>query len=215
MGIIASFSIFILFLVGIFLVLEPAVENNKNRALTLEFLELKLTEEFSAPLTSVILKHNETECLSISDSNLEVYGFSNSLVKDSSGNILNSQYNSQILTIETNPSGVLFVYYSNESFLSSTTAETGCGSPDIESIREEEKIFSDRIINATQNVDLLKRKFGIESYNFEIIFTMENGTIISSNGKNFTGDIYSSSLSVDYLDKNASINSGEVTIKIY
>ena len=52
-GVIASFSIFILFLVGLYLVTEPALKFDKDKKALLQYLEGRLVEEFSGNLTTV------------------------------------------------------------------------------------------------------------------------------------------------------------------
>ena len=213
-GMIASFAIFVLFLIGIYLAVEPAFKTGNDKKLLLEYTKSGLLNEFSSNLTTVIIKP-AGNCSIISNSLAEVPNGYYAIVKDENGNVVGSNFSGNNLAVNTY-NGALWIYYSDTPFISSTSSDIGCVAPPIESIRDNKEIFENKILNGISNFESLKTSLKIPTGSeFSLGFEYSNGTRISSFEKNVSSEVYAEEIYIRYVDKNANNLPGKLIIKTW
>ncbi len=212
-GVIASFSIFILFLIGIYLVSEPAFKVNKDKKALLEYTKNALIEKFSSHLTIAVIKPG-TNCSTLSDS---LVGVDNvyALAKDANGNPIGASYSGSNLIVDSG-NEPLWIYYSKIPFNNVSGSGSGCPVPPIESIRDSNEIFESKIKDGIENFTSLKDSLNIPpGSQLGLGFQYHNGTVIRTNEINVSEDIYSEEKNIQYIDKNANSLAGKLTIKVW
>ena len=217
-GVIASFSIFILFLVGFYLATEPALKLNKDKEALLQYLEGKINEEFSGNLTTVLISNlSGGSCGNLSTERVEVPLGSYALVKDNTNTVIASEFRSNSLFIDNNFAGeYLKVYYSNVPFTITQTTDSGCDVPAIESIRNSQEIFQAKIEQGIGNFSFFKSKLNFpDESQFSISFQYNNGTIISAGEMNVTQNVFEEEKNMQYTDNNANSLAGKLAIKVW
>ncbi len=220
-GMIASFGIFIMFLVGIYFILSPVLKTQKDKELLLEYLELKLKEEFSSNLTTATLSNCSWGGTGSSSPHIYVQNVSsdpNYIVKDKTGNILGADLDSStgILQIDPTTEDILWIYFSYVNF----TTSAGAGGPThqatIESIRINKEIFEKKILDGINNFDNLKGNLSIpDGSNFGLIFEMNNKTQISAGNAEVSTNVYVKEALIQYIDKDANTLSGKLIIRVW
>lgn len=113
-GIIASFTIFVMFLIGTYFVIDPMIRMQKDKQFMLNYLESELSKEFSDNLTTAIISGDG--CLEVNNSQVNVVSGGYAIAKKNDGSILKSIYNSEGLIITTNSATLVWVYYSPSEF---------------------------------------------------------------------------------------------------
>lgn len=217
-GVIASFSIFILFLVGFYFAAEPALKFNKDKQALLQYLEEKIYDEFSGNFTVAIVSDTApgNGCWNVTNSVIGVNDGSYAIVKDSNKNKLNSEYRGSTLIIQNNNEGNLWVYYSNFPFSPSSTSDSGCSAAFIESTRTTQEMFEGKIADGIVNFSVLKDKLNFpDESQFSIAFQYNNGTVIGAGDLNVTQNVYAQEKSIQYIDKSANSLAGKLTIKVW
>ena len=218
-GMIASFGIFVLFLVGIYLITQPVLTIKKDKQLLLDKLELKLIEEFSSTLTTVIINSsgNLANCPYILNSEVGQPFETGPLgaVKDKNGNLLNSGYVSGNPSIDPTTEQILWAYYSFEFSINSNVC-SGNYIAQVKSIRKEKRLFESKILNGIGNFSNLSQILNLPPGDeFSIAFRSSDGTVTSGGEKNVSRDMFVKEVPVLYIDKNASNLAGEIIIKIW
>lgn len=214
-GVIASFAIFVLFLVGIYLVVEPVLNVQKDKQNLIDYLKVALIEEFSSNLTTVSISQNQSNCTELTESYVGLSGL-DAIVKDKDGNIIDSEFNGNNLIIDEVTEPVIWVYYSDVDFFNTTSASTGCYMPTINSIRTTKEIFETKIVLDIQDFQNLESRLNVppDSF-FGLIFTTENGTIYETPGTTGTSNIYIQDIPINYLDNKANKLPGKLTIRVW
>lgn len=217
-GIIASFSIFVIFLVGIYFVLDPMLRIEKDKELALEYLEVKLLETFSSNLTTAIINKSEVNSICCYDANVGVESNLYSIAKTEDGSVLVSSYRDSdgLLSIKANGAGFVWIYYSPVEFYSNPDGDFACWSSDVASVRTSKEIFEKKIIdNGINDFENLTSNLNLPNNEFSFSFEMENGTILSAGERNTSSDIYAKEIPIQYIDYNASNLAGKLTIKVW
>jgi len=218
-GMIASFAIFIFFLIGMYLILSPSLKTQKDKELLLDSIGMNLKNYFSSNLTKIILS-NCSNCTIINTNGLGTPPTNNYIGKDEDGNVLGNSFDSIFLrlSIGTNGKKVIWIYTSEISF---TTKSSSCpgtpqNNPTIESIRTEKQIFEKKIINGINNFVNLKGNISIPiGSDFSFRFEMNNKTQISAGERNISTEIYVKEFPIQYIDANASTLSGKIIVKVW
>ena len=116
------------------------------------------------------------------------------------------------------------IYSSEEFDIPETGTMNGCKRLEKEPhgyilglIRTEKNIFENRIIQLIEsygnNYDGLKEELGITTgENFQLSFTYANGTIISTEEKETSGNIFINEFSIEYISKTASKEVGYLNV---
>jgi hypothetical protein len=214
-GIIASFTIFIMFLIGIYLVLDPVLRTQKDKQLVLEHLEVDLINEFSDNLTIVVMSSNEACLESPHDNQLGIVSGGYAIAKDEDGNIMPSTY-AQRLTVETNSITPIWAYYSPIEFYNLTTTVESCNLATIDSMRASKEIFELKIIQGFNEFENLKTNLSVPvESQVSLLFEMANGTVLSAGEQNVSANVYSREIPIQYIDYYANNLAGKLIIKVW
>jgi len=214
-GVIASFGIFILFLLALYFVLEPAITTQKSKQSVLENLETELINKFSNELTVAIITA-DGNCSVIDDSSVDIAQEVECIVKDINGNEVDS--NDFTNYIEIKPiDGKLWIYYANSSFDSTTfSSPGGCVSPSFESIRKSDEVFLDKIYYAVNNLEDFKNEINMQAVEgFSFSFLLDNGTTINAGEKNVSSEVFGSETRIQYYDEKAISRFGTLGVKVW
>lgn len=223
-GVILSLVIFVSFLIFLYIVIEPALRTPEGKQSLIDSLKLRLPEEFSADLTTVTISAtpDSADCLQIDNTVLGVSEL-NASVKDGGGALVDLENTGNYLIIDWTGNQDFFkIYYSEEEFKDYSSSFT-CSNTEIiivSSLKTEKKIFETKIIsfislyesNYGEIKEVLKIPSGDE---FSFSFTYSNGTVISPIEENPSVNIYAENINIQYIDKEANINSGILTIRVW
>lgn len=217
-GIIASFSIFVLFLIGIYLFSQPFTQTSKEQDVILNYLEKELTNAFSENLTVAIISGTAGNrsiiemALVLEDTNV------NYTVKDKNGvNRLSFKNLNQLIVLRTYED-VLWVYFSKAYLNPYGEPDIGGDtiSPTISSVRVSKEIFEEKIINGINNFEDLKSNLTIsQNIGFGFSFEMSNGTIIGTEIKQTSKDIFTKEVPIEYYNSYADKLNGKIRISIW
>lgn len=220
-GVIASFGIFIMFLVGIYFVVEPMLKIERDKQALLEYLEVELIEEFSDNLTKVVVSPNPPgDCLNISSPDIGYDGSYYATAKNDEGTILDVAYVSSLqeFKVEDSPDNTIWIYYSKTEFYNES--QLSCGMvylpPVINSITTTKEIFELKIIEDIDDFENLNTRLNIPpTSEFGFSFEMSNGTTLFANEKNVSGNVYVKDIQIQYIDYNATNLAGKLSIKVW
>ncbi len=221
---IASFSIFILFLIAIYFIVQPTVKNQKDKQLILDYLKLKVQEQLSANLTTLIISNttiNPNPCIFFNKNDAELNN-GNFYVKDKNGNTLGFGNNTNPTYLDVNWDGqqnFVKIFSSEEKF---NTDSFSCGvftsnsNYTIKSIVKEKQFFETRIVNGITSFLDLKNNITVTLGNdWNMDFEYNNGTTISSGVTDTLREVYSEEIPIVYVDKNASLLPGKLRLKVW
>ncbi len=218
-GMIASFAIFVVFIIALYIIVQPTLNTQRDKTILLELLETKLISEFKSNLTIAIINTSLSQGVNCIDANRSEIMIDklkeSSIVKDKSNNIINSGLLTlnQLIINSTNEK-ILWIYSSKE-FSSVANVLPGCIYPKIESVRTEQRIFQSRIINYTDNFDNNVKSLNLPSgSSLGLAFTMSNKTIISIGNFSGSSEIYVKEIPIQYIDEKANDLTGMLAIKI-
>jgi hypothetical protein len=217
-GIIASFSIFVLFLVGIYFVLDPMLRLERDKQLALEYLEAELLTKFSSNLTKAIINKSGVTSLCCYDTDVGVESNLYSIAKKEDGTILRSSYKASdgLLSINSDGEEFVWVYYSPVEFYNEDYGSFSCWNTDVASVRTSKEIFEKKIIDdGINDFDNLVTAMNLPNTEFSFSFEMENGTILSAGEKNTSVNIYAREIPIQYIDFNATNLAGKLTIRVW
>jgi hypothetical protein len=227
--VVISFVIFMTFIFFIYLITQPTLKSEKKES-SLENLANGLAEKASGNLTSVSASIIATQDCADLINFFSAAGIGNKIItKSDEGNVLSSGISSQDLLVQRS-GNLFFRVYESEEFAEETGTMTGCQSLaqgsgySLGLIKEGKSIFETKIVKLigdyNSDYDILKNELKIPQGNdFDFSFTYNNGTEISTKNKGQTTassiNIYSRSIPVIYISKQAASESGLLNIKIW
>jgi len=229
-GLVLSFIIFIVFLVYLYAIIEPAIKVQKDKESFLNYLEVKLEKEFSSNLTTTTIKIEESinpvqNCFVIENIIGNIIEEPNLVIKGESEDILDYSISGDSLNLETGTSfsGFLKIYSSEEFEYSPSFDGQSCGSLTQVStglVKTEKKIFESKIIESIaeykSNYEDFKSELNTpEQSEFSFSFIYSNGTKIFTEESNLSTNVYVQKIPIQYIDKEANINSGFIDIKVW
>jgi len=235
-GVVLSFTVFIVFLVFLYSVIEPTIKIDKSRQAVLDFLKDKLIDDLSADYTIVTLSINDSliengdlddeECVSIE----QIPGTNglNFIVKDDGNNPVNSNLNSGKLEIDITQNSEFFkIYYSEEEFSQQSPSPGNCLGLSEEDndynllVRTRNDIImtkvSELLVGYQNDYGSLKNDLGVTP-GVEFGFTMkyEDDSEDSTNDNPpETTNVYVEEVPVQYVDSEANIKSGFINIRVW
>lgn len=216
-GIIASFSIFVLFLIGIYLLTQPTIISKKDKEIFIDQIQSKIIEQLSAELVTVAVTNQSTfsSCIKINNNLIGVSNELGAISKVQNGNLIDSGEDSGYTIINQTNDRLLLVYYSEE-FSKNTKTNNNCFEPKIEYVRKEKQLFESKIISAINNFDEFKKNVTTSTQSeYEMSFTLNNGSVVESGSREFQGDIVSKTISVRYLNNNSDLLSGKINLRVF
>src|SRR3989344_3793187 len=134
-GVILSFTIFIMFLLGLYFAIQPLLKNQKENQVLLDKLKVKLLGEISNNLTIATISTSSGDCLNLSNSNVGVSGVG-AIVKEDDETEIISGHDGSVLIIQAGSQPALWVYYAEEFEANSLADPDNCVSPTIKSVRQ-------------------------------------------------------------------------------
>ena len=226
-GVILSFLIFVTFLAFLYSITEPATRVSRDKLDLLEYLKVELLKEFSEDLSILTINlTGEEGCIVFGeiDEGLSGWGV---VAKDSEGNLLYSHRKDVETEVSGAQIGILKLYYSKEF---SNGTDLGCetylssGDYDIRIFRTTQEIFNSTINRISNEInenytyyEELKSKLGASSDD-EFGFTFSDGNknfIAGTEEKDVNVDIYSEEIPIQYLDNEANINPGFLSMRVW
>ena len=225
-GMILSFVIFVTFLVFIYSTLQPATQTQRDKEALLEYLKVELINDLSAELITLTISHNyetsEDNCLRVDVSELEVEGF-NYIVKDDAGEIVDSDFSGNFVSIDLIEGDNFFnIYLSEEELLNEQIDLEGCVESEIALTKVKNYIFETKImkmiVEYEDEYSVLKSELNIpESTEFWFSFEDSDGQEISPDEemKEVSTNIYAEQIPIQYINSTASILSGFVNLKVW
>ena len=224
-GVILSFLIFVTFLAFLYSITQPVTRISRDKLDLLDYLKVELLREFSEDLSKATINITESGgCISINtgdlDSQLIGLGI---VVKEPDGSKVPAYINGDKTEINYNI-GLLELYYSKEFSFGISLDECSSRGYEIKLIRTTEEIFNSTIIRIGEEIKTnstyygeLKSKLGAsQDDEFGFIFKDGEGNeIISANIKNVSVDIYSEEIPIQYINNEANINPGFLSIRVW
>jgi len=228
-GVVLSFVIFVTFLFFVYNILEPSMRIERDKESLLEYLKMELVREFVSNLTSISVKINkpvEDDCIILEDF-LEIIDNGGGLiVKNGTGNIMMNGIENKNLKIENRKDENFFRIYYSEEFISEEASRQECVELKKEGytiglVRTEKYLFKTKIEEFKDrmklNYDLIKEELKIPLGNdFGFSLTQGGKEILSTeDSETIPTNIYAREIPIQYVDKEAKIFPGFITIKVW
>ncbi len=236
-GMVLSFVIFVTFLIFLFSIVEPAIRMQRDKESLLDYLKIELIERFSADLTSASVTINKTlpqDCVKLLDLVTELSIVPVVIVKGKLGKIFPNKIEGDDLKIDRGEEEIeeffFKIYYAEElEEVIGWTFDGECKSYDkdleqytIGLVRTDEYIFEKEVIKlieqcgSEEGYDNLKDDLNIPSgseFGFSLIYG--NETRIGTEEKNISTNVYAREIPVQYVDREANVNSGFINILVW
>jgi len=222
--IIISFVIFITFLIFIFVVINPKLSVQNEKEESISYIENAILERISAEMKIITIKLEFVlgmPCIELTDllTNLEIG--TNLIIKDEEDNLLESTSDGTSLQITRGDISDDFfkIYYSSE--FNELESGSGCFPRDYELglVKEEKHIFESNIIDLIkeyENYEELKEEFNIpKDIDFGYGIKLSNGTILETEEKNISTNIYLKETPVIYINSEGNMESGFLRIIVW
>ena len=214
-GMILSFVIFVAFLIFLYSILEPSIQVKEDKQDLLDNLEIVLTEKFSADLevtTFVINKATTKNCVRLNNFMNNLNG-STIIINNESGDIpiQVSRLVDNLFIVRNNVNNNFFKIYYSEEFpeVSTGNKSESSGKEIFESLINETKYEYEN------NYTFLKEELKIpDASDFGFVFVNGN-TLVKTDDKKTSTSIYAEEIPILYVDGEANINSGFLTIKVW
>lgn len=235
-GVILSFVIFVTFLIFLYSILQPSIRIQKDKQALLEYLEVELLRKFVVNLTTasvIIDKSSQKKCIELEDFLTEAeLSQPRIIVKNDAKEIFPSyiiEGDADDLKIERSSTDYNFlrIYYSEEfDELTTNPGLTDCKllkkekDYKITLLRLDKYIFETKIIDLIDeyenNYENLKSELRIPiGSEFGFSFTYSDRTIIGTSEKNISTNIYVEEIPIQYIDKDATLSSGFINVKVW
>ena len=229
-GLVLSFAVFVIFLVFLYSVIEPAIKIQKDKRSLLDYLERELIEQFNGNVETftVIIEeeiHPNKDCINIPNILKDMVDEDNLIIKDDKDNILNYSVQGQSLLIKVgyNFSGFLKVYYAEELGRSPIFKGGGCHpitNVSLGIIRTYTEVFETKIYDLFEryenDYESLKEDLKIPAgTDFGFSFVLSNGTIISTQEETPLTSIYAREVPIQYIDNQGNIDFGYINIRVW
>jgi len=231
-GVMISFSLFIIFLFSIFLMIKPILKEKDNKSSILDSLNQKILENISSNMTLTILKIEDTynsggkNCLLFGEGGWE--SGESIVVKDSFGRRIASTFNAPDLRINwTGTNRFLEICSSSENFEEVPLDSSDCATPledsnfFIKSIKTEAYVFESSITRLetiyNSSYGDLKKYLGLsneEEFGFSFI-NSQGITAIDVGKEPSSISIYSKEIPVVYIDNQSNVASGVIILKVW
>jgi hypothetical protein len=233
-GMILSLVIFITFLVFLYTTLEPIIKTQKDKGALLDYLQIELTEKFSADLTSIVISSRggddgKDNCIEINYNEIGIENPANIsvVIYDEFNNPIGSNFEEVNLIVNKFDDKKEFfkIYYSEEELNNSAEFNVcqkiiGSGEMTFGQIKTRKHIFESKIISLINEYDKeygglkeeLKIPLGSE---FGLSFTYSNETVIETSEGDILTNVYSEEVPIQYIDEKASTNAGFMSVRVW
>jgi len=207
-GIVMSFTIFIISLIFIFTLISPPVSVDKSKLYSMEVLERNVRNNISENIGLVLLSQGDYNYFIVKDYLSQEVA--------SGGSVSETIYFDK-----TSNNNLFNVYFSNHEFYRELeTLNTGCDSAKIYGVLTKkiiiQKNIEELIANYNSNYSEIKEYVGISSADeFNVFFIYENGTKIGTEKDKLNTNIFAKTIQLQYLDNKANEKVGELILKIW
>jgi len=230
-GILISFNLFILFLLSIFLLINPLLKERGEKQPVLNSLYPRLLENISSNMTLTLIKiANGYSPVGVNCTNLTGGDWNpaeNITVRNNLSQRISSNFSSSSVLVPWTGNRFLKFYSSLENFESMPLYSSGCATPSegtdfsIKSIKTEKYVFESNIFELKTMYDNsyeelknylnlpLEEEFGFSFINSEGITIIETEKIPPS------VSVYSKENYVTYIDNQSNILPGKIIIKVW
>ena len=222
LGIVFSLIIFVGFLVFLYIIAAPGLIPQKDKTLAMEQLKIKLPESFSADLTEIsllLIAAPGGDCAEIN----HFAGFEtlNYIVKDKNKNPIGSSSLGVLLEMAFTGDTFYKLFYSEEpfdNFPRSGDCETTAYN--IESSKTSKKVFETTIVEFigiyNDDYEDLKESLNIAfETDFSFKFTDKGELVVGPDITDKTLEIYVEEIPLEYVDAEANLNPGILTISVW
>ncbi|MDO8468106.1 MAG: hypothetical protein Q7S56_04135 [Nanoarchaeota archaeon] len=228
-GIILSFVIFVVFLVYLFGILQPAYKSNASKETMSGYVKNNLIDYLSANLTiitiSAVSGQPSDDTVEFDESAITNFDASNMyfVVKNTGGSEVDSiRKIKKILIKRENGQNVFDIYYSTENLtitkIYNLPTNAKILTSEIKLITYRNEIFESKVNNALKSYNSdytsFKRSIGISNINFGFSFKNAAG-VVNGTTQNTQGDVYAQETPVPYFDKGGNLKTGFFTVKIW
>ncbi len=218
-GMVLSFVIFVTFLVFLYSIIQPATKTEKTKKDLVSFLKNELVNELSSDVTIATINTKSKNCIKIDFiPGTESFGF---IAKDpETKKILESFSVDSKIIIKNNNAELVKVFFSEEFEKNSGEDESCEETYELGLVRTETYLFESKIKNMINNFKEnyieIKNKLKIPpGSEFGFSFIDFQGEVISTPEKEVSVDIYVEEIPIQYLDEQANIKSGFLSIKVW
>lgn len=244
-GAMLSFVIFITFLIFLYSILQPALKTDSDKQDMVDYITRELKENFSSELLSVTMNitywqtGSSASCVNVKDIliGIEEQGLNRSflIIKNSSGSILPYfiESNGKDLSIKTGTQfDSFFKVYSSKYINSSNCTPSSCvgtcynsnlgyeirtvGQMN-ETFLKKAKIFKANYEQSDASYGTIKTQLKVPSnieFNFELK-TVEGESINTTKIPPTTANVYVGETPILYVDEQANLKSGFLTVKVW
>lgn len=217
-GVIASFSIFVLFLVSLYFVLEPATNSTREKEVVLTYLEHNVIKALQKNMTTVLVSPNVSGCMYVDFDAVGVAHGTPSIVKDSAGNLIPSfALLGLLLSIEATSEPIVWVYFSNTTFEEMLPSSSACEFTQISSVIHSQELFEEHIISEIEYFETFKQQFSTgENTDFGFSFVAQNGTVFSSSDTvpDSVG-VFSKEIGINYFNARGDTRNGAIVLRTW
>ncbi len=227
-----SFSIFILFIMTIFIIIAPSLKGKSDKTAVINSLSQKLIENSSSNITATLVKVEAGYTPPLGESCITISGGGwasgeSVVAREITGERTASSFSYPHISIAWTGNRFFKIFSSNESFEAVTLDSSTCSSPlegsnfNVKSIKTERYVFESGIKNLKTSYDSsyedLKAYLNFPpEQDFGFVFINSNGVISVNADKNTTSkEVYSVEKPIIYVDNESVISSGILRLKVW
>lgn len=219
-GVIISFIIFVTFLVFIYSISEPTIRVKESKDYMTIYINSALEDYLSTQLNTTTILLSGQSCVIAPNFR---YNQKNLVVKNEKGQIVPFMKSGNNLIINNAGENFVKIYSSDEVFNDhSDDTISGCVAiPEEYSMITSKNVVSyskllKTITNFSNEYDSLKKTLEIpDDVDFSLKFKLVNGTSMETQTDELNKNIYAEEFAVRYLDKDANIQTGMLTVKVW
>lgn len=215
-GLVLSFTLFVTFLLFIYIMITPSVKTFDNDLEVLESFKSEVLESISDEVVIIRVYDEVGGGAQIDHSGIEL---TNVVAFDYEGNEIPATASGDTTEFES-PGDFAILYY-HENFVQTEGPSAGGPQIEIGNILIEDRILETKILEL---LDLIKENYSLARQTldlvgdneFDVQFKYEDGTWIKPFGEvEHKKSIYSKQFGVDYLSVDAREEAGEIIVRIW
>ena len=225
-GMMLSFVIFVTFLVFLYSALQPAIRIGQNKESIVDSLKVNILNNLSSDLIEITLTTDDApqDCVKLQGFLNEIEINSKIIVKNKNKELLDFHISGNNLKIKRNDGSNLFfkIYHSKEFEDVQGTSINPCIPEDyvIGLMNNKSYIFEQKITDFIESYnsdyDSLKTELKVPERNeFGFSFINNTGTETSVGEENIMTSVYTEKIPIFYVDANANVLLGFITIKVW
>lgn len=215
-GVVASFSVFILFLVGLYFIAQPVLQTGENKEVLVDSITEKILANMTIPLTTVFVVPETTSCLVLSFSDIGVSAQS-VFVADTQGTQIPSLLQGGNIFIAGSSGELLTLYLANVSFASETASVSSCSSPRIASVRTRDSFFEETLSQFVTDFAAFRSSLSLSpATNVQVKFLLQDGTILEpENAATPTANVFSKATTLTYWTAEGGLEQGSLVVQVW